>query len=216
MSRPRTKTSDRWYLRKGHIYYNFGCCYRRNDRVHLDIVKSALNPTRLRFSLGIPWSAGNKDYALTELEKAIHTHFTVKTVNGPNDGSTEPVMLSDLVDRYYKLFYHEFPKVTKYLTDRTLKYFFSDSDFYLDDIDAIRNHIENKLADIKRQYHPNYIRKLTSNLSRIFKYAHSRGMIKYNPVLLDSIPEVVKSKKISYTTEHVLAIIDYFKAKAEV
>ncbi|MCO5250774.1 MAG: tyrosine-type recombinase/integrase [Candidatus Kapabacteria bacterium] len=214
MSRPRTQSSDRWYLRKGHRYYYFGYCYRRDDRVHVHIIKSDLNPFRFRFSLGIPWTPGNKEYALQELEKAIDFHFTTKIKDETiGSVSNEPVMLSDLVDKYYKLFYQEFPISTKYLTDRTLKYFFEDSDFYLEDIDKIRNHIEDKLVGIKRQYHPNYIRKLTSHLSRVFKYAHSRGMIKYNPVLIDSIPEIVNYKKISYTTEQVLAIINYFKAK---
>lgn len=213
MSRPRTQFSERWYLRKGHRYYHLGYCFRRDDRVHLHIIKSVLNPTRLRFSLGIPWATGNKEFALAELEKAIHNHLTIKKASGTNEASNEPVMLSDLVDRYYKLFYREFPQNTKYHIDRALKYFFADTDFRLNEIDVIRNYFEDRLSEMKRRYHPNYIRKLTSHLSRIFKYAHSRGMIKYNPVMLDSIPENVSYKKISYTTEQVLAIIDYFKAK---
>jgi integrase len=38
-------------------------------------------------------------------------------------------------------------------------------------------------------------------------------MIKYNPVMIDSMPEIVSAQKISFTTEQVLAIIEYFKAK---
>lgn len=147
----------------------------------------------------------NKPRLMALLEREIYDYLTPPVTQRKADNHT----IDSLFIEYTAIRNNQFPDHL-----RRLRYAFRHfltADLSINNIDEIRDHINNNIAATTLSI--NNSRKILQALQRFFRFAVDEGYIERNPIINTMIPSAVKPDKKIFSPEEVEQIIEYFADK---
>ncbi len=187
---------ERWL----HPSYRKAYCFRyRNGMVYTSV-------NSVRKATGLVWHPKNKKMAMDILEHRIQTE-----VFGKNSMNNKYVQ--DLLERFFADRVSKLSPATQIRYRRIVRYFLYEN-WALNDIQLIRTRILERINEMSN-YHPNYLRKMLSDIKGIFNYAVELEWMEKNPIINSMLPAVKKKEVRAVTSDHIEKYKEYFLEKKQ-